>query len=264
VDQPPHPEPISFLQFRTRDDNIGVIIHDMTSGICIAVDASEAAPMHHVLQAHNWTLTHLLITHAHNDHIAGISELKKLYDPHIISGSLTASEIGGVDHIIHDDESIPLGALTIKALHTPGHRSDHMCFWLNEQKLLFCGDVLFKMGCGRTPTGDESVLWQSIQRLVNLPHDTRLSCGHDYMLTNTRFALTLEPDSSHLKTRLKHAQEQASLHQLTSISTLGTEKQFNPFLRTHEATIKRAANLSDDASPEDVFVKLRRMRNQFS
>lgn len=261
------------VQFHARQDNIGSLIICRDSAICIAIDAPDANAIEKALSEHNVRLTHILITHAHHDHIDGLNALYTHYAPQIIAGKLTAQELAAqqlppVNRIIEDGQEFQIqefqmNALIVQALHTPGHRDDHMAYWFKQHNMAACGDVIFKMGCGRAINSLEHILYRSIEQIKQLPDDTVLICGHDYCEANIEFALSLEPHSTTLQALLKTAQNDKANKRLTSITTLKDEKQLNPFLRAHTLNIKQALELTESVSTEETFVALRLRKNTF-
>jgi hydroxyacylglutathione hydrolase len=257
-----------WVQFRCGTDNIGALLYDRATGACAAIDAPEYEPIMQALQYTGWTLSHILITHAHPDHVKAIPSLCAQFNPHIIAGELTAQnclELGlpTINTIVHEGDTLTLGDLKGMAWETLGHRFDHMSYIFEDAHVVFCADVLFKMGCGRAEKGQIPTLWASLQKLATLPDAMMLSCGHDYMEANVRFALSLQPDNPALIDLLEKAQKDAQNGTLTLCSSMGQEKRLNPFMRTAQAFIKTALKIPIDSTPEQTFIALRTYKDGF-
>ncbi|MFZ0185005.1 MAG: hydroxyacylglutathione hydrolase family protein, partial [Nitrosotalea sp.] len=147
-------------QFLCLNDNFGVLVHDPATRATAAVDAPEAAPILAALAARKWELTEILITHHHLDHVQGIAGLKAKF-PHVhVTGPLKeAAKIGGLDHAVGEDDAVKIGAFEAKVIEVPGHTSGHVAYWFASEDILFAGDTLFAMGCGRALEEPPGVLY---------------------------------------------------------------------------------------------------------
>ncbi|HEV2000699.1 MAG TPA: hydroxyacylglutathione hydrolase, partial [Xanthobacteraceae bacterium] len=144
----------------------------------------------------------------------------------------------------------------------PGHTAGHISYWFEDERLLFAGDTLFALGCGRPFERPAPVLWDSLKKLRALPDDTRLYCGHEYTLANARFSVTVDPKNRALKERLKVIEAQRARNEPTLPSTLKEEKATNPFLRADDPAIAEAIGMKG-ADPAAVFAELRERKNSF-
>jgi hydroxyacylglutathione hydrolase len=203
------------------------------------------------------------------------------FHPHLVASALSAQDmerlgLPAVDTIVGEGDEVRVGALKGGVLETPGHRYDHVSYVFSQAHVAFCGDVLFKMGCGRAEAGQAHVLWASIQKLLTLPDEMYLSCGHDYMLTNLKFALSLAPDPDTRHYLIQKTEEESARAPLTSrsalteCSTLADEKRYNPFLsflhpsqEKGQEKGKEALNLPRDASSQEIFIALRALKEAF-
>src|SRR6476620_3862628 len=136
-------------QFLCRQDNFGVLLRDRDSSACAAIDAPEEAPIERALRETGWKLTHILVTHHHDDHIAAIPALKARSGAKVIGPARDAHRIPGMDQTVREGDTVAVGSLTAKVYETPGHTSGHISFYFPQDKLLFAGDTLFSLGCGR-------------------------------------------------------------------------------------------------------------------
>ncbi|CAH1650539.1 Hydroxyacylglutathione hydrolase [Hyphomicrobiales bacterium] len=248
--------------FPCRSDNIGVLIHDPATGATAAIDAPEADPILAVLVAKNWTLTDILVTHKHGDHVEGILPLKDRFDLRVTGPGAEADAIPGIDVSVHEGDVVKVGELAAKVIATPGHTAGHIAYWFEKDEMLFAGDTLFALGCGRLFENSPEEMWQSLQKLAALPDATRLYCGHEYTQSNARFALAVTPDDPALQKRAAAIDAIRASGKLTIPSTLGEEKATNPFLRAGEPAIAKAAGL-ESGRAADVFAALRRWKDKF-
>lgn len=251
------PESSKIHVFPCRTDNIGVLLHDCATGATAAIDAPEENAVLAALEATGWQLTDILVTHKHSDHIAGIPGLKQRFpSARVMAPAGEADVIPLVDETVKDGDTVSVGNLRGQVMATPGHTLGHVVYWFPEEKALFAGDTLFSLGCGRILEGTPEAMWQAISRLAALPDDTRLYCGHEYTLSNARFALTVEPDNTALQAMAKQAEATRAAGNLTIPSLLGDEKAANPFMRAGEATVAKAMHLAGKP-PAEVFAAVR-------
>src|SRR6516164_141549 len=187
--------------FLCLKDNYGVLVHDPATGATAAIDAPEAAPVEAALAASGWKLSDILITHHHGDHTAGISELKQRHRARVVAPRQEALKIPDVDEKVAEGDTVTVGALSARVIATPGHTLGQINYYFPVAKLLFAGDTLFSIGCGRVIEGTPEMMWQSLLKLRDLPDDTAMFCGHEYTDANIRFALTIEPDNPALAAR---------------------------------------------------------------
>jgi hydroxyacylglutathione hydrolase len=247
--------------FPCLSDNFGVLLHDPATGATAAIDAPEAAAVEAALQKTGWKLSDILVTHHHADHTDGIADLKERHRCRVVAPRAEASRIKHVDVVVGEGESVQLGSLTAKVLETPGHTSGHISYWFAPEKLVFVGDTLFSIGCGRVIEGTMPMMWHSLDKLRQLPDDTQVYCGHEYTLANIRFALTIEPDNAALKSRAQEAEQQRAAGQPTVPVTIGAEKAANPFIRADVPSVAAAVGLAGKP-PEVVFAEIRERKNR--
>ena len=248
--------------FRCLKDNFGVLVHDPASGATAAIDAPEAAPIEAALAASGWKLSDILITHHHYDHTDGIRELKQRHGARVVAPRDEAAKISAVDEAVGSGDTVTVGTLEAQVIATPGHTLGQINYYFPAAKLLFAGDTLFSIGCGRVIEGTPQMMWESLKKLRGLPGATRIYCGHEYTQANIRFAHTIEPDNMALIARAAEAAEQIAHHQPTIPTTLDAEKAANPFLRADDPEVAAAVGMQGKP-PAQVFAEIRARKNKF-
>ncbi|WP_275784670.1 hydroxyacylglutathione hydrolase [Pararhizobium gei] len=248
--------------FICRADNFGVLLHDPESGATASIDAPEEEPIIAALKRRGWTLTHILTTHHHNDHVAANLVLKEAFGATIIGPVNEASKIPGIDQMIGNGGTFEFSGHRVDVYETPGHTAGHICFHFPDDKLLFSADTLFALGCGRLFEGTPADMWASLQKLMALPDDTTVYFGHEYTLSNARFAVTVDPENAELKARAADIEALRESGVFTAPTTLGLEKRTNPFLRPHDPGIRKQLSMQD-APDGEVFAEIRKRKDNF-
>ena len=254
--------PAEIHAFLCLSDNIGVLVHDPATKATAAIDVPEAEAVEAALKAKGWTLTDVVVTHRHADHIQGIPAMMERYKCRVVAAEKAKPDLPGADLFVKEGDVVKVGSLAAKVFETPGHCDDHVSYWFEADKALFCGDTIFTLGCGRLLEGSYGTFWNSIQKLAALPDDTAVYSGHDYVLANGRFALAADPDNAALKARMKEAEAAKANGTFLIPSPLGTEKATNPFLRAGEPALAKSVKL-EGAEPVAVFQALREWKNRF-
>lgn len=249
-------------QFPYGSDNYGVLLHDKDSGQTACIDAGDAEAALSALKKQGWILSHLLITHHHGDHTAGLGAIKASTHCHVIGPEPVGSSIAGLDTLVADGSEFIFANRQVSVLHTPGHTKDMVNYYFPDDKLVFTGDTLFSMGCGRLFEGDAAMMLASINKLKALPEDTLVYCAHEYTATNGRFALDVDPENSAVSERVQEVKRLRDAGEPTVPSLLQLELQTNPFLRTDNPELRAAMSMID-ASEVEVFAALRERRNQY-
>lgn len=243
-------------------DNYAVLIHDPVTEATAVVDVPEPGPVMTALEKEGWTLTHILVTHHHADHTQGITAVKARYGATVVGPKSEADKIPGLDVAVVDGDPVAVGSLVGRVLETPGHTAGPASYFFEGEKLLFAGDTLFTLGCGRALECEPPVLWHSLQRLRALPEDLDVYSGHEYALGNGRFALSVDPDNADLAAMYAKAQEQRAKGEPTMPSKLGDELKANPFLRSDDPAMAERLGVPG-ADPAEVFTELRERKNSF-
>ncbi|MGG4605574.1 hydroxyacylglutathione hydrolase [Paenalcaligenes sp. Me131] len=239
------------------------------AGHALAVDPGEAEPVLLALQQRNLVLSAILITHHHGDHTGGINDLLR-YAPDAVVYGPASERIPSRNVAVKQDDQlhIPDLKLTCTVVDIPGHTAGHVAYYSIPEgcpPLLFCGDTIFSMGCGRLFEGTPAQMVSSLGKLTSLPPDTLICCAHEYTLSNARWALTVEPDNPALLARYEEALQQRADNLPTVPTSLQTELATNPFLRIREPDVVHAATARAQtplATSVDVFACLREWKNQ--
>ena len=238
-------------------DNYAYLVRKENSAVLI--DAPEAAPIIKVLQNKGLNLDALILTHHHYDHIAGVNELKSYSLCEVIAPC--DERIDFADTRVVEGEIFKVGSFQITPIEVPGHTSSHFAFYFEREGILFTGDSLFCGGCGRLFEGTAEQMLESINKLLQLPDSTLLYCGHEYTLQNLTFALSLEPANESVKARIKDVKDK-SLKGIPSVpSTIGEEKQTNPFCKVGLQSFKDTLGMSD-LSDVELFAQIRAMKDR--
>ena len=183
-------------------DNYAYIINDKNSKTVGVVDPSEAQPIISFLKKENLKLNYILNTHHHFDHIGGNVELKKIYNAKVVGFNDDKNRIPGIDIMLKNDEQLNFGNSIIKIIHIPGHTLGHICFFFEKEKIVFTGDTLFSLGCGRIFEGDYKQMLNSLKTIKELPRDTKIYCGHEYTYKNAEFCIKYDSNNIDLKKKI--------------------------------------------------------------
>lgn len=248
-------------QFPCLSDNYGVLIRDPATGVVASIDVPEAGAVRQALKAKGWKLTHILTTHHHNDHTAGNLEIKAETGCTIVGPRNEAAKIPGIDTKVGQGDSFKLGSFEVQVLDTPGHTAGHISFFIPAAGVAFVGDTLFALGCGRVNEGTMQQMWDSLSKIAKLPVSTRIYCGHEYTVSNAKFALTIEPDNDALKKRAEWASRMRAEGKPTLPTVLSDELATNPFLRPHVGAVRRRLNM-ESAQDWQVFGEIRERKNR--
>lgn len=249
--------------FLCRSDNIGVLLHDPVTSACAAIDVPEAGAVLRALKETGWRLTDILVTHRHFDHVEGIPEVKARTGARVTAPAKAGDAVPEVDATVREGDVVKVGSLVGTVWETPGHCADHVTYWFERERLAFAGDTLFTLGCGRVMESPPEVLWRSLSRFLALPDETAIYSGHDYVLSNARFALAADPDNGNLKARAELAERVKRDGRFLIPTTLGEEKATNPFLRAGEPALARSVDMAPGSDPAAVFAALREWKNRF-
>jgi hydroxyacylglutathione hydrolase len=248
-------------QFMCLSDNYGVLVHDAEKGATAAIDAPEPGAVRQALKAKGWRLTHILVTHHHADHTAGIEPLKAETKCTVIGPKAEAGKIKGLDRTVAEGDAFDFGGVRVEVLDTPGHTAGHISYVVRSENVGFVGDTLFAIGCGRVIEGTAQMMWDSLRKIAALPPTMQLYCGHEYTLANARFALTIEPENEALQARAKEVEKLRAEGKFTLPTRVDTELATNPFLRPQSPAIRKRLGM-EKAPDWQVFAEIRERKNR--
>ena len=244
------------------EDNYGYLIRDAATGVTASVDTPSASAILAALTQKGWKLDFILNTHHHDDHAGGNLELKERTGCRIVGPRADSARIPGIDIAVGNGDVVEVGSRRARVLDTPGHTRGHIVYVFDADHAAFVGDTLFAMGCGRLFEGTPAQMWDSLQKLLPLPDETRVYCAHEYTQKNAHFALSVEPDNADLVARVAEVDKARAMGLPTVPSTMGRERRTNPFLRPDSPGLQATLGLPG-ASLVDVFAETRRRRNVF-
>ena len=253
---------LTLIALPAFEDNYIWVLHD--GHHAVAVDPGDPAPLMAFLDAHQLSLTAVLITHHHRDHTGGNTALRQRYNCAIYAP--LNPRIPAATHILHGGDSVDIDApaLHFAVLATPGHTLDHISYV--GHGYLFCGDTVFGCGCGKLFEGNPAMMAASLDALLSLPDATRVCCAHEYTLSNIDFAKTIDGDNPALLARERADRDLRAHGRPTLPSTLGLEKATNPFLRFHDQVMTTfAARYLNrlHPSPAEVFGAIRAAKDEW-
>lgn len=251
-----------FHSFICRSDNYGVLIHDPTTGQTASIDAPDGTAIEKELQQRGWRLTHIFTTHHHSDHVEGNASLQAAYHCEIIGPASEADRIPGMTGSVSGGDRFSWAGYEVRVLACPGHTKGHIAYHMPSAQVVFAGDTLFSLGCGRVFEGTMEDMFGAVSQFANLPPETKLYCGHEYTQSNARFALSVEPSNTALQERASEVDKLRASNGMTCPSTIGAERETNPFLRTGSREIRQRLGLTQ-AADADVFAELRRRKDVF-
>ena len=249
-------------QFMCRSDNFGVLMHDEASGQTAIIDAPEEAPILTAITRTGWTPNVILTTHHHSDHVEANLALKQRFKLRIVGPQAEAAKIPGIDETVEEGSRFDFAGRMVHVIETPGHTAGHVSYHLPADGLAFTGDTLFALGCGRLFERPAAVMFESLKKLAALPRETKVYCGHEYTQSNARFALSVDPTNSALKERAARIEALRAEGKPTLPTTIGEELATNPFLRSHDPTIRRNLGM-ENASDVEVFTEIRKRKDNF-
>jgi hydroxyacylglutathione hydrolase len=249
-------------QFPCLSDNYGVLIHDAEHGVTASIDTPETAAIERALAAKGWTLTHILNTHHHHDHTGGNLDLKAATGCTIAGPRGEAARIPGIDVSLGEGDVYDFGGHEALIMETPGHTLGHIAYHFAADNVAFVGDTLFALGCGRVFEGSFGQMWSSMRKLMALPPETTVYCGHEYTRANAAFALTIEPDNQDLVARARQVDDLRARGEPTVPTTIARELATNPFLRAAAPGVRRQLAM-EAADDEAVFAEVRRRKDKF-
>lgn len=254
--------PFEILTIPCLADNYAFLAHDADSGKTLCVDVPETAPVLQALEQAGWTLSHVLLTHHHADHVQGLRDLLAAHPATVIGAAADAHRLPPLDFAVAEGDTIEIGDQTGHVIDVSGHTVGHIAVHFPASHAVFTADSLMALGCGRIFEGTADQMWGSLQKLMQLPPDTIVYSGHEYTSANAKFALSVDPDNSALISRSKAIDAAREQGRPTVPSTLAEELATNPFLRAEDPTIRSRLAMQDETDAA-VFAEIRKRKDKF-
>ena len=224
-------------------DNYSYLIIDESNNFACVIDPSESEPIIDFVENNNIKLKYILNTHHHFDHIGGNKELKKKFGSTILGFKDDSHRIPEIDILLDDNQIWKAENFVAKIIHIPGHTKGHICFHFFNEKIVFTGDTLFSLGCGRIFEGTYNEMFNSLNKIKSLPKDTKVFCGHEYTLNNSKFCTRYDPKNFNLKKKVESIKKKITDGLPTIPSTIKEELDCNIFLRAKD--LKSFSKLRD-------------------
>lgn len=239
---------IEIVRIPVLDDNYVWLLHEPLSGETVVVDPAVAEPVLAEADRRGWTIGQIWNTHWHGDHIGGNAAIKAATGATVSAPAAEAEKIPTLDVALREGDSVRIGAIEGRVMEVPAHTAGHIAIHLPTEETVFVGDTLFAMGCGRLFEGTPQQMFVNMERLAELPDDTRVYCAHEYTQSNGRYALVAEPDNAVLRARMERVDAARAQGEPTVPTTIGLERATNPFMRAGSAE-----ELARRRAAKDVF-----------
>ena len=228
-------------------DNYVWLLHDGGSRETVAIDPGEATPVLEAADARGWRIGQVWLTHWHADHIGGAERIRAATAARLTGPAAEAARLPRLDVAVREGDRVAIGAHRGTVIEVPAHTAGHIAYHLPDDALVFVGDTLFAMGCGRLFEGTPAQMWANMQRLAALPPETQVYAGHEYTLGNARFAVTIEPDNEAVAERLRVVTAARDRGEATLPTTIALERATNPFVRAGSADALAERRAAKDA-----------------
>lgn len=254
--------PFEILTIPCLSDNYAFLAHDAASGATLCVDVPDAAPIRAALEENGWTLSHVLLTHHHADHVQGLAALLADHPAKVIGARADGHRLPALDIEVSEGDTIRIGDESGEVIDVSGHTVGHIAVHFPASHAAFTADSLMAMGCGRVFEGTPEQMWNSLSKLMTLPPETNIYSGHEYTQANAKFALSVDPQNPALISRSDEIDVARDQGRPTVPSSLAEELATNPFLRAADPAIRAHLGLQD-ASNATVFAEIRARKDSF-
>jgi len=222
---------LEILRVPVLNDNYVWLVHDRASGETMAVDPAVAEPVLAAAQAKGWTISQIWNTHWHGDHIGGNAQIVAATGARVTAPQAELAKIPDVDRPVGEGDTVRLGAHEARVMSVPAHTAGHIAYHFPDDSVIFVGDTMFAMGCGRLFEGTAEQMYTNMRRFEALPDETQVYCAHEYTLSNGKYALRAEPDNEAVQARVAEVEAMRARGEATVPTTIGAERATNPFLR---------------------------------
>jgi hydroxyacylglutathione hydrolase len=239
---------VDILRVPVLSDNYVWLMHDPASGETVVIDPAVADPVLAAADAKGWRITQIWNTHWHPDHVGGNEAIKAATGCRITGPKAEAAKIPTLDVQVAEGDVVRIGNITAKVIDVPAHTAGHIAYHLPDEDVVFVGDTLFAMGCGRLFEGTAAQMYDNMTRLAALPPATRVYCAHEYTQGNGRYALVAEPDNAAIAARMRDVDAARAIGEPTVPTTIAQERETNPFMRAGSV-----AELAERRAAKDVF-----------
>lgn len=239
---------VEVVRIPVLNDNYVWLMHDEPSGETVVIDPAVAEPVLAEAAALGWEITQIWNTHWHPDHTGGNAGIKEATGCTITGPAAEAERIPTLDVQVVEGDSVSIGDVVATVMEVPAHTAGHIAYHLPDEHVLFCGDTLFAMGCGRLFEGTAEQMFNAMQRFAGLVPDTVVYCAHEYTLSNGKFAVTVEPDNAALAQRMTAVEAAREKGEATVPTTIALELATNPFMRANDV-----AELAERRAAKDAF-----------
>ena len=247
-------------------DNYSYLVIDEAKRVAAVVDCAEVDPMVAAAEKERVTIAAILSTHHHYDHVGGNQEIAGRVPVRVYGNAADDGRIPALTDGVREGDTVHLGGLVGKVIFVPAHTSGHIAYHFERERAVFTGDTLFAAGCGRLFEGEPAQMMDSLGKLSSLPEDTKVYCGHEYTVKNLEFARTLEPRNKAIADKLAWAKARRNEGKPTVPSTISSEKETNPFLRTRSLELRATIQERFPEVGEDdvrIFAATRRLKDEF-
>ncbi|MFL2890209.1 MAG: hydroxyacylglutathione hydrolase [Pelagibacteraceae bacterium] len=244
------------------NDNYSYLLHDKKTNAVAIIDPSDFNPCDQEIEKKHKKLDYIINTHHHFDHVGGNEELKKKYGAKVLGFENDKDRIPGLDKGLKENENFKIGETSFKVIFVPGHTKGHVAFYSEQEKIIFTGDALFSLGCGRIFEGTYIDMFDSLKKIKNLPKKTKIYCGHEYTKNNFDFCNKYDTKNKNLSKKFDFINNKLNNNLPTIPVTLEDEINTNIFLRCDKSDIKMSLNMPE-ASEELIFKKLRDLKDEF-
>jgi len=239
---------IEVVRVPVLSDNYVWLAHDPASRETVAIDPAVAEPVLAAAEARGWTIGQIWNTHWHGDHIGGNEAIKAATGARVSGPAAEATKIPTLDVPLREGDVVRLGAIEGHVIEVPAHTAGHIAIHLPTERVIFTGDTLFAMGCGRLFEGTPEQMFRNMARLKVLPPETIVYCAHEYTQANGRYALFAEPTNEALRARMAEVDAARLRGEATVPTTIGLERATNPFMRAGSV-----AELAERRAAKDSF-----------